>query len=621
MEWTQPCGVIPPTRRKLRHLKAIHARNVFAAYSDAQKFGEEGAHAPRSSKLGETHAKKSRSWHASDSSQLNLASYGSKIDRAWSTAMMKSNSSTGIDRRAPANESRQEAPSDIVPKISESHSHSMVDTFLTIRLPPESDAAPWTCPFFVSDTCTYNTINPSFDVLPTALYQQWVDLSIDRFIVEVWSCKHKECNKISPSAAIPEFAQLRIQWDVHLSGLVYLAKDLNHFTSTCKSNTILLELADGLYGCQDTILEPGLTPSRSLKDSVSKRSYRYNDVMRINTTQKVISDTQKSGSEICLKIEEMLSKSHSQSVRELDQRKSNLRHLQHLQAREKQQVRQLKAQIAERKEAVKQRRQNLTESTMRYQDALRNDLPHNLEILRKNESMESKIMGLLLSRRRELIADLFSIYPIAVDPESDMYLIRSLPLPSIGSNPSRSFTSNPPPQVPVTSSPSFQESDTALGYTAHLTSMIAYYIGENLRYPITPMGSKSFLTDLLTIGSESGDVHWPLYTKGVDKSRTEYGVFLLNKDIEQLMNSQGIRAIDIRHTLPNLHTLIQHYLTIPIDEKRARSFHQRNATDNRAGSMIKDLNVSSPTPSSRSASPGLPSLQSAPSSQLSEAVP
>lgn len=68
-------------------------------------------------------------------------------------------------------------------------------------------------------------------------------------------------------------------------------------------------------------------------------------------------------------------------------------------------------------------------------------------------------------------------------------------------------------------------------------------------------------------------LRFPLFSKGVDTYRFEYGVFLLNKDIElvsltvlipqvykfdvtKLMADRDLRALDIRHTLPNLKNLL-----------------------------------------------------------------
>lgn len=49
---------------------------------------------------------------------------------------------------------------------------------------------------------------------------------------------------------------------------------------------------------------------------------------------------------------------------------------------------------------------------------------------------------------------------------------------------------------------------------------------------------------------------FPLFSRGVDTYRFEYGVFLLNKDIELLMSERDLRALDMRHTLPNLKNLL-----------------------------------------------------------------
>jgi len=51
---------------------------------------------------------------------------------------------------------------------------------------------------------------------------------------------------------------------------------------------------------------------------------------------------------------------------------------------------------------------------------------------------------------------------------------------------------------------------------------------------------------------------YPLYPKGVEKFRFEYGVFLLNKNIEQLLNARGHGVQDLKNTLPNIHILLEH---------------------------------------------------------------
>lgn len=40
--------------------------------------------------------------------------------------------------------------------------------------------------------------------------------------------------------------------------------------------------------------------------------------------------------------------------------------------------------------------------------------------------------------------------------------------------------------------------------------------------------------------------------------RFEYAVFLLNKDVEQLMNATGLSVKNLRHTLGNILSIIHH---------------------------------------------------------------
>lgn len=65
---------------------------------------------------------------------------------------------------------------------------------------------------------------------------------------------------------------------------------------------------------------------------------------------------------------------------------------------------------------------------------------------------------------------------------------------------------------------------------------------------------------------------FPLYSRGVELYRFEYGVFLLNKDIEQLLKKQGLPVLDLRHILPNLNSL-----TLTMSSPLSVSTGQRNA--------------------------------------------
>ncbi|KAG6742687.1 hypothetical protein POTOM_053609 [Populus tomentosa] len=98
-------------------------------------------------------------------------------------------------------------------------------------------------------------------------------------------------------------------------------------------------------------------------------------------------------------------------------------------------------------------------------------------------------------------------------------------------------------------------------------SLIASYLEVPLRYPLRLGGSNSYIIDCAP-SVESSDllsstlstantkpVEFPLFLEGQDTTRAAYAVFLLNKDLEQLLNYIGIRSLGPRHVLANLKEL------------------------------------------------------------------
>ncbi|XP_050216099.1 vacuolar protein sorting 38 isoform X2 [Mercurialis annua] len=114
-----------------------------------------------------------------------------------------------------------------------------------------------------------------------------------------------------------------------------------------------------------------------------------------------------------------------------------------------------------------------------------------------------------------------------------------------------------------------QKTATALGYIAHVVMLIASYLKVPLRYPMRLGGSRSYINDYApSIDSASSDsslpasssanvktVEFPLFLEGQDTTRAAYAVFLLNKDLEQLLNYIGVKSLGPRHVLANLKEL------------------------------------------------------------------
>ncbi|XP_031090679.1 UV radiation resistance-associated protein-like [Ipomoea triloba] len=116
-----------------------------------------------------------------------------------------------------------------------------------------------------------------------------------------------------------------------------------------------------------------------------------------------------------------------------------------------------------------------------------------------------------------------------------------------------------------------QRSATALGHVAHAVLLIASYLQVPLRYPLRLGGSRSYIRDYApsvepsssdmasnsSVTSNSNQMEFPLFLEGQDSTRAAYAVFLLNKDLEQLLNYIGVTSLGPRHVLANLKELVR----------------------------------------------------------------
>ena len=162
----------------------------------------------------------------------------------------------------------------------------------------------------------------------------------------------------------------------------------------------------------------------------------------------------------------------------------------------------------------------------------------------------------LLGQVRRICEDLSAIFPIEpIEQKPLAFTIRNLYLPNAN------FFSSPNENSEVATA-------AALGMVAQILHLLSHYLSCPLPYPITPHGSTSNIYDpisiSLTTSSKSipskDDANpsriFPLYATNSVQYRFEYGVFLLNTDLELLMWKRGLRMVDQRQTLANLKYLL-----------------------------------------------------------------
>ncbi|KAM3837473.1 UV radiation resistance-associated gene protein isoform 2-T2 [Vipera latastei] len=177
----------------------------------------------------------------------------------------------------------------------------------------------------------------------------------------------------------------------------------------------------------------------------------------------------------------------------------------------------------------------------------------------------------LTIRCRQLLSELSCIYPIDTNDQED-YFICGVKLPN-----SENFQAKDDGSIAV-----------ALGYTAHLVSMISYFLEVPLRYPIIHKGSRSAIKDNINDKLTEKEREFPLYLKGGEKLQFDYGVFLLNKNIAQLRYQHGLGTPDLRQTLPNLKNFLEHGLMVRCDRHHVSS---AIPVPKRQTSAFRDLDV------------------------------
>jgi hypothetical protein len=105
-----------------------------------------------------------------------------------------------------------------------------------------------------------------------------------------------------------------------------------------------------------------------------------------------------------------------------------------------------------------------------------------------------------------------------------------------------------------------EEIANALAYTSHCVVLISHYLFIPLRYPIRLRSSRSTISDHISRSFEGPKeycafIRFPLYLRGSDRLRFEYAVFLLNKNVEQIMNAVGLPIRNLRATLENIQAI------------------------------------------------------------------
>ncbi|EKM60705.1 uncharacterized protein PHACADRAFT_203855 [Phanerochaete carnosa HHB-10118-sp] len=463
------------------------------------------------------------------------------------------------------------------------------------------------------------SINPSFSIDARSHFDfaQDTDLSMARMSVEIWgkvvdpkssrqsNGKGKEKARYADEREVVDQGgewKVLERWDVNLNDLIPLQNNIVHYPSRLPPNTLCVTLdplgqtfylpslrsslsvtlpsrssspetgynSDGESGIRrkftaksSEIPAPNvkaneLTPDlNDLRMSLARRhgserkSVTWQDLFKLVTLQAVIQDTAKLLSDVVRDIDKLVTTNDvSTLTREASERNAWVKELRREVDNVEQCSRTLKERLQAKREDLRIRRQILAEAREVHDEDLQQEV--ETEALFSSESQRLiQLRHRISPMQNMLISTLAFIFPIdLLSPPDLLFTILDVPLP-IPNAPM-----DPAPPLSLSSHKEINEETvaTALGFAAQAVQLLAAYLGIRLTYPVTCVGGRSLIKD--SISHMVGPRMFPLFSKGVDTYRFEYAVFLLNKDIELLMTERNLRALDMRHTLPNLKNLL-----------------------------------------------------------------
>ncbi|KAI0367504.1 hypothetical protein BV20DRAFT_970472 [Pilatotrama ljubarskyi] len=424
-------------------------------------------------------------------------------------------------------------------------------------------------------------------------------------------------------------------WDVDLNRLLPLTEELAAHPGHLPSNTLLITLSTGetlylpppsllssspsrppspnagynsdpeadVHRVRDlgevALLSPGpdasfesipASPSASEFDGSHIRRKRavksasLQDILKLINLQACIADTEQSLSDIVREIDKTVVHNEvSILLREVSEREAWISELKDERSKVDHEAENLRNHIEAWREDLRRRREVLALARQAHEQDLAEESRMESTILGERTRLSS-LRSLLPIIRSNLISIVSFIYPIElVSPPDLLFTILDVPLPI----PVAPTDPAPPLSLPAHKEVTEDSVATALGYSAQVVHLLAAYMGHRLVYPVTCVGSRSTIKD--GISAMVGPRNFPLFSKGVDTYRFEYGVFLLNKDIEMLMTERNLRALDMRHTLPNLKNLL---LTLTDNEQQSIPGHRVASSS----VSISSLQSQSPVP-------------------------
>lgn len=335
---------------------------------------------------------------------------------------------------------------------------------------------------------------------------------------------------------------------VALEELVYIGFELSELHVVFPPKTLIVELTDGYYVSKD-VLEamiasaavPAVVPPRPM----TVESFSVSEFVGLTSAWNLLQEKKQEQAHLASELESALEKhSQDQGVIKAERQKKREMRLHAL----RMQRDALRAECTMHKDAV----DSVREEVKQMSEAVLQGRTEISRRLGQLEEMDRSVVSQLVAQKQQMdeatkhmyrwmIRELSMVYLVVAPKGNDSkgWTIAGLYLPN------SDFTGCEQEEIA-----------TALGYVCHVVQVVARWLSITLRYEMMPLSSRSVIRNEIA-AHLSGSARYPLYARGVDRTRFEYGVFLLNKNLEQVLQSQGIEVERLQNTLPNLYKLYQ----------------------------------------------------------------
>ncbi|ESO98877.1 hypothetical protein LOTGIDRAFT_158830 [Lottia gigantea] len=431
-----------------------------------------------------------------------------------------------------------------------------LDVYFTIHKDSKSPAVYW------SEKIT-GSMNPTWRGFDASSFEDKIDTISRVVVIKIW-------------IQLKSKIRLLVDLEVGLKSLVFLADRLQVEGMKYLPNTLIFGLFDKYFiqppeqQRQKGKVEENINSMKMLHvyQVNTRSSYNTSSLSRVQTVLRAVKQTQSSVNKLHQVIQDrLISSQHShnkspkwvQIIREklfprkdqltdrtqgnLMEREELLLKINQLKSELRWQTNRLqltKDQFDVRRDSIRARYERLKENKLSLKES-RVKQEETRQVYNQQREKWIKESAQLLIRRKQLIGELStSVFPVTENEKGD-YSICGVRLPH-----SENYQGHDETMVAV-----------SLGYTCHLTIMIAQILNLPLRYMMEFRGSRSQIRDHIHIRLTEKDRDFPLFSKGKEKFQFNYGVFLLNKNISQLRFYCGLGTSNLRLTLPNIKTLLE----------------------------------------------------------------